>query len=433
MCDNAYNIIARVKATPGYEKASTVLLQSHYDMVCIKDPDSTHDFEKDPIPLYAEEDIITAEGTTLGADDGIGVAFMLALMADSTAEHPALECVFTADEETDMNGGISLDYSQFKAKYYLNVDGFGFAVGSAGEIDVRMYVPRSEHNIKTGYQIYKIAVSGLLGGHGGNQALDERANAITLLNRVLLEVEKVTEYQLIDIKGGRPGGSMATAIATNAEALIAIPAEKYTDVENEVTIMEEIIKKEYDKRDPNIVIAVTEENERKTAVDNSSAKKIIDLLTLLPDGLRSTNQHWEHTMGSTANVGVVETRDDVIEVAVTLRSTDTKRYYLLNQVYRLCRLLEIETELICDLPAWEYSISDEWMEMIQKLYPEYKPYILPGTGEIGFFATKIKGLNAVSLTPSAYNCHSTNEYLSIKECQYFWNKMLELLKQMKNM
>lgn len=431
--DNAYNVIARVKATPGYEQASAVLLQSHFDMVCIKDRDSKHDFSKDPIPLYAEGDIITAEGTTLGADDGIGVAFMLALMADSDAPHPELECVFTADEETDMNGGVHLDYSQFRARYYLNLDGFGFAVGSAGEMDVRIFVSHRRVGIKEGYKSLRISVGGLLGGHSGNQALDERANAITLLNRVLLAVEKVSPFQIADIKGGRAGGYMATAIAANAEAVIAVPCENFTEVQAEVEKMSVMLKKEYDKRDSGIIITLMPEESGNYALDDDAARKVIDLLTLLPDGLRSTNQHWENTMGSTSNVGVVETREEVVEAAVTVRSTDTKRYYLLEQIYRVCDVLGLERELICDFPAWEYSISDEWMEMIKKLYPEYQPYILPGTGEIGFFVTKIPGLNAVSLTPSAYNCHSVNEYLSISECRYFWDRMLMLLKQMKNM
>lgn len=132
----------RVPATPGYENASPVILHSHSDMVCIKDEGVDHDFAKDPIRVYAEGDVVTAEGTTLGGDDGIGVAFMMAYMTDKQAKHPALECVFTADEETTMNGGIHLDYSQFKAKYYVNLDGFGFAVGSAGEIDARVLMPR---------------------------------------------------------------------------------------------------------------------------------------------------------------------------------------------------------------------------------------------------------------------------------------------------
>lgn len=431
--DDAYNVIARVKAAPGYEQASAVLLQSHFDMVCIKDRDSKHDFSKDPIPLYAEGDIITADGTTLGADDGIGVAFMLALMADPNAPHPELECVFTADEETDMNGGVHLDYSQFRAKYYLNLDGFGFAVGSAGEMDVRIFVPHKRTDIKEGYKSLRISVGGLLGGHSGNQALDERANAIALLNRVLLAVGKISPFQMVDIKGGRAGGCMATAIAAAAEAVIAVPGEKFMEIQAEVEKMEVILRKEYDKRDPAITITLTPEKPGSDALDDEGTGKVIDLFTLLPDGLRSTNQHWEHTMGSTSNVGVVETREDVVEAAVTIRSTDTKRYYLLEQIYRLCDVLGLERELICDFPAWEYSMSDEWMEMIKELYSEYQPYILPGTGEIGFFVAKIPGLNAVSLTPSAHNCHSVNEYLSISECRYFWDRMLMLLKQMKNM
>lgn len=117
-------------------------------MVCIKDEGVDHDFAKDPIRVYAEGDVVTAEGTTLGGDDGIGVAFMMAYMTDKQAKHPALECVFTADEETTMNGGIHLDYSQFKAKYYVNLDGFGFAVGSAGEIDARVLMPRGHEPVR---------------------------------------------------------------------------------------------------------------------------------------------------------------------------------------------------------------------------------------------------------------------------------------------
>ena len=429
--DEAYNVIARVPATPGYENASPVILHSHSDMVCIKDEGVDHDFAKDPIRVYAEGDVVTAEGTTLGGDDGIGVAFMMAYMTDKQAKHPALECVFTADEETTMNGGIHLDYSQFEAKYYVNLDGFGFAVGSAGEIDARVLMPRGHEPVRPGWQALCLKIEGLHGGHSGNQALLERANAIILLDRLLLDLEEQSTFQLITAKGGREGGCMATAIAATASAIIAVPDTKAA--ETVLAASAEKLKKEYSVREPNMSIAVSPCEVETDAMTDGDREMLLDLMTLLPDGLRSTHQTFEHTLGSTSNVGVLETRQDEVELAVTIRSTDTKRFYNYQQLKRLCARLGVKTELICELPEWEYSVSDEWMEMLRKMYPEYPPYYLGGTGEIGFFTTRIPGLNAVSLTPNAFNCHSTQEYLSIRECRYFYDKMAELLEKMKDM
>ena len=429
--DEAYNVIARVPATPGYENASPVILHSHSDMVCIKDKGVDHDFAKDPIRVYAEGDVVTAEGTTLGGDDGIGVAFMMAYMSDKQTKHPALECVFTADEETTMNGGIHLDYSQFKAKYYVNLDGFGFAVGSAGEIDARVLMPRGHEPVRPGWQALCLKIERLHGGHSGNQALLERTNAIILLDRLLLDLEEQSTFQLITAKGGREGGCMATAIAATASAIIAVPDTKAA--ETVLAASAEKLKKEYSVREPNMSIAVSPCEVETDAMTDGDREMLLDLMTLLPDGLRSTHQTFEHTLGSTSNVGVLETRQDEVELAVTIRSTDTKRFYNYQQLKRLCARLGVKTELICELPEWEYSVSDEWMEMLRKMYPEYPPYYLGGTGEIGFFTTRIPGLNAVSLTPNAFNCHSTQEYLSIRECRYFYDKMVELLEKMKDM
>lgn len=429
--DEAYNVIARVPATPGYENASPVILHSHSDMVCIKDEGVDHDFAKDPIRVYAEGDVVTAEGTTLGGDDGIGVAFMMAYMTDKQTKHPALECVFTADEETTMNGGIHLDYSQFKAKYYVNLDGFGFAVGSAGEIDARVLMPRGHEPVRPGWQALCLKIEELHGGHSGNQALLERANAIILLDRLLLDLEEQSTFQLITAKGGREGGCMATAIAATASAIIAVPDTKAA--ETVLAASAEKLKKEYSVREPNMSIAVSPCEVETDAMTDGDREMLLDLMTLLPDGLRSTHQTFEHTLGSTSNVGVLETRQDEVELAVTIRSTDTKRFYNYQQLKRLCARLGVKTELICELPEWEYSVSDEWMEMLRKMYPEYPPYYLGGTGEIGFFTTRIPCLNAVSLTPNAFNCHSTQEYLSIRECRYFYDKMAELLEKMKDM
>ena len=195
----------------------------------------------------------------------------------------------------------------------------------------------------------------------------------------------------------------------------------------------EKLKKEYSVREPNMSIAVSPCEVETDAMTDGDREMLLDLMTLLPDGLRSTHQTFEHTLGSTSNVGVLETRQDEVELAVTIRSTDTKRFYNYQQLKRLCARLGVKTELICELPEWEYSVSDEWMEMLRKMYPEYPPYYLGGTGEIGFFTTRIPGLNAVSLTPNAFNCHSTQEYLSIRECRYFYDKMVELLEKMKDM
>ena len=432
--DEAMNVVALVPATPGYEDLPSVILHSHVDMVCIKAEGVEHDFSKDPIRAYAEGDKVLAEGTTLGGDDGIGMAFMLALMEDTESPHPALECVFTTDEETDMNGGVALDYSQFKSKYYINIDGCGVAIGSAGELDFRVVFENARATMGQGMKTYRITVDGLLGGHGGLQAVLERANAIALLSRTLLSARTTLGLHIVSVKGGRPGGCMATAIPQTAEAVVAVPAEAGEALASLVQAKRVEFAKEYSKRDPGLTLTLEEcACPEQTVMAPETEKNLMALLNLFPNGLCSTHQYFEDTLGSTANVGVLETRETEIEIAVTLRSTHDRRYYLYEKSVLLCDLLHMKTEIICDLPAWEVSVSDEFMALIKEIYPDYPPYILGGTGEIGFFATRIPNLNVVSLTPYMNNCHSVTEYLSISECKIFYDRMLEVLRRMKEL
>ena len=202
--DKTYNVLVRKPASKGMEGRPTVILQSHLDMVCEKDPGVEHDFSKDPLQLRViNGNKLMATGTTLGADDGVGVAQTMAILEDNTLIHPAIEALFTIDEETDMKGAWNFDCSQLKGKTLINLDSCARMIAGSGELEYKMRFPKKTEKIKAGSRLVKITIGGLIGGHTGQNSMLERGNAIMMVNRSLLELEKELEYQLGYMQGGR--------------------------------------------------------------------------------------------------------------------------------------------------------------------------------------------------------------------------------------
>lgn len=255
----------------------------------------------------------------MGADDGLGVAMIMAVLEDTSLEHPALEAVFTADEETDMNGAAGLDFSRLKSRIIINLDSAAIRVCGAGEMGIRIDLRKKEEPVRADSLSYVLRVGGLQGGHSGAQAMEERGNAIVLLSRILCGLTRELPIQLSSVQGGR---GFSTSFARDAQAVVCFQEEDLPKAEAVVRELGAAFKKELENRDPDVTVSLSVlEQPRKMAMDRETADRLLTLLTCLPDGVFSRNRDFEGAMESCSNVGVLETDEDRIEVGVTIRST----------------------------------------------------------------------------------------------------------------
>lgn len=428
--DAHLNVIARKPASPGYEAAPPVMIQAHMDMVCEKDPGVIHDFARDPLTLRREGDKITADGTTLGADNGIGVAFIMALLADPALQHPALEAVFTTDEETDMGGAFSLDYSQFKSRLILNLDAGAVIVSGSGELEVEMRFGKGVTPVKSASSQYTVRIGGLIGGHTGANAMAERGNAIVLLNRLLLALGKEIDYQIINMQGG---AGMSSAFARNAECTIAFAAADLAAVKAVVDRHLTIYREELKKRDPGVTVEMLPAAaEYPEALDAKTADILQKLLCILPDGVFSLNRDFPGAMESCSNVGVVETYEKEMFVTILIRSVIAgKKYYLYDKVTMLCDALGVAHRIGRDLPHWDYNVDDKLAKLLREVYPDLEPTVSQGTLECGIFCANLPGASVIALGSPYYNPHSPREYFLVSETEIFWKRLLEFLAKLK--
>lgn len=429
--DDHLNVVARKPASKGYEDEPPVMIQAHLDMVCEKELYTNHDFKRDPIRLIREGDTIMADGTTLGADDGIGVAFIMSILEDQNLKHPEIEAVFTTDEETDMGGAFNLDYSRIKSKLILNLDAEAIGVCGSGELELEMNLQIKREPVMKKSELCRIKIAGLKGGHSGMNSMDERGNAILILTRLILALQNKVDFRLADIAGGQ---GMSSAFARNSTCVISYPATARDDV---TRILEEeftVIKKELERRDPAVKMDMVFEVEvYDEVIDKKSQDRLLDLLTILPDGLFSLNREFPGAMESTTNIGVIETQDNIVFVTMLIRSfLPGKKYFLLRKAVRLCELLGVDHSIGRDLPHWEYSVSEKLMKILNDVYPDTEFHASQGTLEAGIFNMNIPDSTVISLGSPYYDAHSPSEYLSIAETEDYWDMLINFLERLKN-
>ncbi|HHZ03212.1 MAG TPA: aminoacyl-histidine dipeptidase [Tissierellia bacterium] len=427
--DEYLNIIIKKPAHRGYEYAPTVMLQGHMDMVCEKNEGVEHDFEKDPIKLRVIDDYIYATDTTLGADNGIGVAYALAVL-DSELAHPPLEVLITTDEEKGMTGASKVDGSLFRSKFLINLDSEEegvFTAGCAGgsEVDFKIPVKYGKEKDKA----YKLSVKGLLGGHSGVDINKERGNANKILGRIL--------YDLFDDVGLAKinGGSKNNAIPREASAVITIKnSEK---VSEKINKWNKILKNEYVFTDPDLVVELKSLNEETETLEKDIFKKVVSLINLIPVGVLSKSTAIDLVISSN-NLGVITTDEGYISFYNHPRSSVktllTEEF--IPSMKLLADLLDIECVVGGYYPGWEYAkespLRDICIEAYRDMYKkEPKVGAIHAGLECGLLMEKIPGLDAISLGPTAYEAHSPNEHVSISSVENVYNLLCEILKRIK--
>jgi len=434
--DEAHNVFVTKPGSKGCEDLPPIILQAHIDMVNEKNKDSDHDFMKDGLDLYVDEDrILHARGTTLGADDGKGCAYMLALMdvdGDSFA-HPPFEFLFTSGEEIGFTGAMAFDYSQVKGRRLIGLDGGGegqTCITSAGAQEITWYIPQDWEPAKG--SALKIAITGLKGGHSAGKIADELGNSNKIMGRVLHNIAKEVDFRLSFIDGGL----MFNAIPREAEAVIVMD-EKCIDKAKEITAkVFEQLKVEYEASDPGLVIT-TEPAKAEKMVSAKTTKTVVDCLFCIPNGVRMMNVLIPGIPVTSTNMGVVKTRDGEFTINTMLRSSSRS----LNDDYvdHMCsvgKLCGVEKTVVGHwIPAWPYNPKSKLREDANALYKEQtgkdmEQKAVHGGLELGVFCEALPGVDIIPLGGDSENAHTVTENLHLDSYARVYEFMKELIRRM---
>lgn len=419
--DALNNVLIRVPAAKGYEDHPTVVIQGHLDMVCEKEPGSSHDFEKDGLKLRREGDWLMATDTTLGGDDGIAIAYCLALL-DAKAAHPALELFFTVDEETGMDGAIGFDPAWITGRRLLNLDSEEegqLIVSAAGGRNVIGRLPLQWEDCESA--VYEIKVDGLQGGHSGAEIHQGRANANKILGKILSGLT----CRLIDWNGG----TKANAITRTATATVAMAQP----VDSKA--LTELFRREYGARDPQITVTVTTATAEKM-LQKDASDHAIGLLAALPDGVQKWSEEIEGLVETSLNCGIIETEKDFLKVLTSLRSMkNSERDALNDQVAALMERHGFITETEAGYPAWEFRADSPLQKVVCDCYrklskKEMKVIALHAGLECGLLSEKLPGLDCVSLGPDMKDIHTPRERISVPSIERTWELLKEILKSL---
>ncbi len=428
--DDYLNIIIKKPATKGYEAAPVVMLQGHMDMVCEKNEGIDHDFSKDPIKLRVKDGCIYATETTLGADNGIAVAYILSIFDSDDISHPALEALITTDEEKGMTGADKVDGGIFKAKYLLNLDSEEegvFTCGCAGGCGIEFKIPVKFQDAKK--EVYKLSVKGLSGGHSGTDIHKEKGNANKLLGRILYDL-----YDYIDLVN-ITGGSKGNAIPREANAFISV--NDLDKVKSKVSLWNDIVKNEYTTTDSNVVVILENTNAESKVLEKEVFKKTIAAINLIPNGPLTKSTVINFVISSN-NLGVITQDEKYITLQNQARSS-VKTLMTNNIAFIMKQIgeaLGIECEVSGYYPGWEFKEKSEIREICVKTFrdmygEEPKVGAIHAGLECGLLMEKVNGLDAISLGPDAFDAHSPNEHVDIKSVENVYNLLINILKEIK--
>ena len=430
--DSAKNVVIRKKASAGYENAPTVMLQGHMDMVCTKNSDVEHDFLTEPIELVVDGDYLHANGTTLGADDGIGVAFMLAVLADTTLQHPDIECLITTGEEIGMLGVKALDYDlfQLKSKIMINLDAgeegvFIAGCSGGGRVDLKLPIKRTTD---TSLSAWKISVDGLKGGHSGLDIHLGRANAIQVLGRILQDLgENIQLYSIC-------GGTKENCIPLHAEALIGCADKDF--LVNKCGKWQDILRDEYHDSDPDIVINTEPAGTKDTFCSAETFKQLCSLIALIPQGVISMNREL-NKVATSANLGVITSNSQEIVLTSCVRSSIPSHMetLLLPKYESLAQLGNVSMEKHDFYGGWAYHPKSRVGELALQSYRKFSSIepictITHGGLECGLIHEALGELDTIAFLPELSNYHSPGENLSISSTKTYYKVLTDLLSRL---
>jgi dipeptidase D len=428
ICEDIGNIIIFKEGTSGRENEEPVILQGHLDMVWEKEEGSTFDFENTGIDLLIEGDYLTANGTTLGGDDGIAIAICLAILDSNSISHPPLEVVFTVNEETGMDGARAIDASVLKGKRMINLDSESESIlwvscAGGARADIALNLSREKNDVKT----YEIQISGLHGGHSGSEIHKGYANASVLMGSLLNKISQNGEIYISNITGGK----MDNAITREATSTICVNF----DIAEIINDFAAEILEEYKISDPNIKTKY-ECTKAENRFDKKSSDTLASILSSLPYGVRSMSEEIEGLVQTSLNPGILETKENTVRIGYSVRSSvNQEKENLIDELKTLAKSHGAEIEIYGEYPAWEYKKESPLRDIMSKIYREKFGKELEITAihaglECGIFNGKIDSLDCVSIGPDMMDIHTPKEKLSISSSKRIYEFVVETLEKM---
>lgn len=434
--DEALNVIIKKPGTKGYENSGTVILQGHMDMVCEKNKGTDHDFQKDPLKLRVVDDMVYATDTTLGADNGIAVAYALAILESTDIPHPSIEVLITTDEETGMSGAMAISKEHINGKILLNLDNEEeghLLVSCAGGI-------RSKHTLNVTLEdagdynnFLHIAVRGLKGGHSGMEINKERGNSNKIMGRILKSLLAV-DYKLVSVNGG----SKNNAIPREADAIIGLKSEDVAKAKELINSWNKVLLNELKTQDPGVNITILENTENVEKVfTKESTEKVVNLLYLIPNGINTNSVEIKDLVESSTNLGVVTTEGNKVEFDSAIRSSVASlKDEIVLRSKTIAELMGAEFETTAGYPEWQYDSESKVRGICQDVYKrmygkEAKIVAIHAGVECGLFNEKLGKLDMISFGPDLYDVHTPQEHMSIISVKNVWDYLLEVLKELK--
>lgn len=436
--DEHYNVIIKKKATEGYEDFSPLILQGHMDMVWEKNKDTEFDFSTQSIELVIDGDFLKANGTTLGADNGIAVAYALAILDSDDIKHPALEVVITTDEEDGMSGVVNLDFDEFDGKTLINLDTEEYGevyVSSAGGTRTEIKFIFETKKIGNGYTPISIEVKGLSGGHSGAEIHKNLGNSIKILSEVLYHLSKRYEMSLIHIDGG--GKVNAIPREAVAEIAVKLDGDSIDELKKLAGLAFENILKDFKVSDKLPILAIEKIEEKNLGISLGDTLNIINFLHEVPNGVLEMSKHIEGLVETSINIGFIST--EIVDGNVKIRIKSLARSMannplnrLVEEITDLTRKHDANIKIAASNPSWEYKEDSKIRELIAKSFKEItgnEPVIkaIHAGLECGVFTQNIKGADVVSIGPNIYGAHTPEERMDIKSVGETWEWLLKIL------
>ncbi len=445
--DEIGNVLIRKPATKGYEDMPGVILQGHMDMVCVKTKDKDIDFENDGITLCTDGEKVWADGTTLGADDGIAIAYAFAILEATDIAHPALEVLLTVDEEIGLLGATDFDVTKLKGERLINIDSEEegiLTVSCAGGARAICRLPIEREEAK-GEKV-KISISHLQGGHSGMEIKNNRTNAIVLLGRLLNYIQTKCDIRIVELKGG----GKENAIASDAAAVIRVFDR--TKAENVFLEYKAILQRELNNTEPMMEISfdiaeakrgeearkieeiAKKGEEKEEMLSEKATKAAVFMLYHIPNGIQKMNPDMEGLVQTSLNIGILNTEKEWIETWHSLRSSvASEKEELKERLDSFMHMLGGSAQFLAEYPAWEYEkeskLREICVEVYEKVYGEKPEVVAIHAGlECGIFAAKKEHLDCISFGPDLCDVHTVKECASVQSVARVWNYVLEILK-----
>jgi dipeptidase D len=432
--DAAGNVLIRKPSTNGNPHTKTLILQAHIDMVCEKNTDVDFNFDTDAIQYYIDEDFIRAKGTTLGGDNGIGMAMMLAILESKDLKHPALECLFTVDEETGLTGAFALDNQLLNGEVLINLDSEDDGVifiGCAGGIDTTATLNYESVPTPEGFFTFNVQVKGLKGGHSGDDINKGLGNANIVLNRFLWQLNRKMDVRIHSFDGG----NLRNAIAREAKAVCSVPWSEKEIIRVELNHYIALIETELLQTEPNLKITLESESFIEKSIDKNSSEKLLNALYACPHGVKAMSADMPGLVETSTNLASVKMLDNQrIRITTSQRSAvESSKHDIAHQVESVFLLAGAEVTHGDGYPGWKPNVNSEILRIAEACYStlfnqKAEVKAIHAGLECGLFLAKYPHLDMISIGPQMYGVHSPDERLSISSTQKCWNWLIEILK-----